>query len=138
MRWWISISTKNYTISSSVIIKTPRTCNIKCYSKCTIHTVFFFAMFSYNSFSRQAILKFKIISRIAWPGMETINNKHLHFCSSNCFTLLVSLSIFIPILYAERFMLCKKALYNGLSLELYTSFDFQLRTQSVPCFLLQL
>ena len=29
-------------------------------------------------------------------------------------------------------MLCKKALYNDLSLELYTLFDFQLRTYSVP------
>ena len=29
-------------------------------------------------------------------------------------------------------MLCKKAVYNGLSLELYTGFDFQLRTESVP------
>ena len=28
-------------------------------------------------------------------------------------------------------MLCKKAVYNGLSLELNTPFDFQLRTESV-------
>ena len=28
-------------------------------------------------------------------------------------------------------MLCEKEVYNGLSLELYTPFDFQLRTQSV-------
>ena len=33
------------------------------------------------------------------------------------------------------FMLFKKAVYNGLSLELYTPFEFQLRTQLVPiCF----
>ena len=29
-------------------------------------------------------------------------------------------------------MLCKKAVYNGLSLELNAPFDFQLRTESVP------
>ena len=29
-------------------------------------------------------------------------------------------------------MLCKKTVYNGLSLELYTIFDLQLRTKSVP------
>ena len=28
-------------------------------------------------------------------------------------------------------MLCKKAVYNGLSLEVYTPFDFQLRIKSV-------
>ena len=33
-------------------------------------------------------------------------------------------------------MLCKKAVYNGLSLELYTPFDFQLRTYPVPLFFL--
>ena len=33
------------------------------------------------------------------------------------------------------FMLFKKAVYNGLSLELYTPFEFQLRTELVPiCF----
>ena len=32
-------------------------------------------------------------------------------------------------------MLCKKAVYNGLSLEVYALFDFQLRTQSVLLFL---
>ena len=29
-------------------------------------------------------------------------------------------------------MLCKKAVHNGFSLELYTPFDFQLTTSSVP------
>ena len=38
-----------------------------------------------------------------------------------------SLSSFIPILYQESFMLCKKAVYNGLSLEVYNPFHFQLR-----------
>ena len=28
-------------------------------------------------------------------------------------------------------MLCKKAVYDGLSLELFTPFEFQLRTQSI-------
>ena len=33
------------------------------------------------------------------------------------------------------FILFKKAVYNGLSLELHTPFEFQLRTQLVPiCF----
>ena len=31
-------------------------------------------------------------------------------------------------------MLCKKALYDGLSLELYTPFDFQPINQSLPFF----
>ena len=39
-----------------------------------------------------------------------------------------SLSNFITILYPESFMLCKKEVHNCLSLELYTPFDFQLRT----------
>ena len=39
-----------------------------------------------------------------------------------------SLSNFIPILYSESFMLYKKEVYNGLSLELNTPLDFQLRT----------
>ena len=43
-----------------------------------------------------------------------------------------SLSNFIPILYLEIFMLCAKAVCNGLRLESKTPFDFQLRTQSVP------
>ena len=47
------------------------------------------------------------------------------------FTAKRSLSNFIPVLYLESFMLFKKAGYNGLSLELYTPFDFQLRTLSV-------
>ena len=59
--------------------------------------------------------------------------KHLQFWSSNCFFLTAKgpLSNFIPILYSERFILCKKVVYNDLSLELNTSFDFQLRTLSV-------
>ena len=48
---------------------------------------------------------------------------HLEFQSRNCFV--------IPILYAESFMLCKKAVYNVLSLKVYTPFDFHVRTQSV-------
>ena len=39
-----------------------------------------------------------------------------------------SLSNFIPILYSESVMLFKKAVYNNLSLELNTQFDFHLRT----------
>ena len=35
-------------------------------------------------------------------------------------------------------MLCKKAVYNGLSLELNTLFDFQLRAESVLLFFLTL
>ena len=44
----------------------------------------------------------------------------------------VSLSNFIPFLYLESFMLCKKIVFKGLGLELNTHFDFQLRTESVP------
>ena len=39
-----------------------------------------------------------------------------------------SLSKFIPILNPENFMLFKKAAYNALSLQINTSFDFQLGT----------
>ena len=62
--------------------------------------------------------------------------KHLQFWSSNCFAVQrsllkdlyqISFSAPIFILYPEGFMLCKKAVYNGLSLELYTPFDFKLR-----------
>ena len=45
-----------------------------------------------------------------------------------CSTAKGSLSKFIPILYPESFMLCKEAVYYGLSLEVYTPFDIQLRT----------
>ena len=31
-------------------------------------------------------------------------------------------------------MLCKKAVYNSLTLQVYTPFDFQLRIKSVPFF----
>ena len=43
-----------------------------------------------------------------------------------------SLSNFIPILYSASVMLFKKAVYNDLSLELNTQFDFHLRTWLVP------
>ena len=39
-----------------------------------------------------------------------------------------SLSNFIPILYWKMFMLCTKAVYKDLSLELNIPFAFQLRT----------
>ena len=32
--------------------------------------------------------------------------------------------------------LCSRAVYNGLSLELYTPFDFQPREKSLPCLFL--
>ena len=38
-----------------------------------------------------------------------------------------SLSNFISILYPESFILCKKAVYNGLSLELYNPFNSHIR-----------
>ena len=47
------------------------------------------------------------------------------------FTAKKSLSNFIPILYSESFVLFNKVVYNGLSLELYTPFDFQLKPKSV-------
>ena len=42
-----------------------------------------------------------------------------------CFPTKTLLSNCIPTLYPESFTLCKKAVYNGASLELYTHFDFQ-------------
>ena len=53
----------------------------------------------------------------------TILVKYL-FCS----TAKGYLSNFISILYSESFMLCRKGVYNGLSLEFNTPFDFKLRT----------
>ena len=49
----------------------------------------------------------------------------------SCSTAKVSLSNYSPIIYPESFPLCKKAVYNGLSLELYTLFDFQIRRYSI-------
>ena len=49
-----------------------------------------------------------------------------------CSTAKVSLSNFIPILYPERFMLCKEVVYNGLRLEVYIPFFIYIRTQSAP------
>ena len=52
-----------------------------------------------------------------------------------CSTAKESLSNFIPTLYPKSFIQCKEAVYNDLGLELYTPFDSQLRTYSVPsCF----
>ena len=41
-----------------------------------------------------------------------------------------SLFHFVPILYSESFTLFKEAVYNGLSLELNTPSNFQLRTST--------
>ena len=49
-----------------------------------------------------------------------------------CSTGKGSLSNVFPILYSEGFTLFKKAAYHGLSSELNTPFDLQLRTWSVP------
>ena len=43
-----------------------------------------------------------------------------------------SLTNFIHTLYPKSFILCKKAVYNSLSLKVYSPYDFQLRTQKVP------
>ena len=43
-----------------------------------------------------------------------------------------SLTSFIHTLYPKSFILCKKAVYNSLSLKVYSPYDFQLRTQKVP------
>ena len=58
--------------------------------------------------------------------------EHLEFWF--CFTAKGSFPAFIPILYPESFMLCKNAVYNDLSSDVYTLCGFQLRTQSVPLF----
>ena len=49
-----------------------------------------------------------------------------------CSTAKASPSNFFPILYPESFLLYKKAVHNGLSLEAYKPFDLQVRTYSVP------
>ena len=41
-----------------------------------------------------------------------------------CSTAEGSLSNVIPVLYPESFVLCKKAVYNDLHLELYPPFNF--------------
>ena len=43
-----------------------------------------------------------------------------------------SLTNFIQTLYPKGFLLCKKAVYNSLSLNLYSPYDFELKTQKVP------
>ena len=43
-----------------------------------------------------------------------------------------SLTNFIHTLYPKSFILCKKAVYNSLSLKVYSPYHFQLRTQKVP------
>ena len=47
-----------------------------------------------------------------------------------CSIAKVSLLHFVPILYSESFTLFKEAVYNGLSLELNTPSNFQLRTST--------
>ena len=41
-----------------------------------------------------------------------------------CYKAKGYLSNFIPNLHSDSFVLCEKAVYNGLSLELDTPFDF--------------
>ena len=55
IRWWLVINTKNYNISSKVIIKAPRNCSNKCYSIATLHTYTFIIIFYYISSTKQAI-----------------------------------------------------------------------------------
>ena len=43
-----------------------------------------------------------------------------------------SLTNFIQTLYPKGFLLCKKAVYNSLSLNVYSPYDFELKTQKVP------
>ena len=43
-----------------------------------------------------------------------------------------SLTNFIHTLYPKGFLLCKKAVYNSLSLKVYGPYDFELKTQKVP------
>ena len=67
---------------------------------------------------------------MSWPSIQIIDNVSTFKISlklSLCSTAKRSLSNFIPNLYSECFMLCKKAVYNGLSLKLNIPFDFQLR-----------
>lgn len=61
-------------------------------------------------------------------------SKHLQFWSHNCFcsTTRTLLSNFIIILYPESFIRCNRAVYNGVSLEVYTPSDFNPTTKTVP------
>ena len=56
--------------------------------------------------------------------MENVSIYNNFFCSP----AKGSLSNYIPCLYQESFVLIKKALCNGVSLEVYAHFNFQLRT----------
>ena len=51
-----------------------------------------------------------------------------HLFRSRTKTLLLN---FIPILYPKRIMFYKRGVYNEISLEVYTTFDFQPITCSV-------
>ena len=58
--------------------------------------------------------------------LQRFTNAKVYKCLF-CYTAKGSLSNFISILYVESLMLCKKAVYNDLSLELNINFDFHLR-----------
>ena len=75
----------------------------------------------------------KRISRILANHLNHRQYKHLQLWWHNCFFFFSNktlLSNCILILYPEIFMLCKKTVYNGVSLEVYTHFDFQLIASS--------
>ena len=71
------------------------------------------------------IMAFVVSVPISIP-MPSVSNANVYKCLF-CYTAKGPLSNFIPILYVESLMLCKKAVYNGLSLELNINFDFDLR-----------
>ena len=103
----------NYTIS--IIIKTSRP---------ALSNVILYLLFSYFSISLFCTI-------IVVPDLNLLAGfflaqyikhsqcKRLQFWSTNCFFFTANGSPlnFIPVLYPESFMLCKKAVYDGLSLE---------------------
>ena len=63
--------------------------------------------------------------------VNNLNNRqftYLQFRSSNCFVLQSKDLYQILFPFYIQNVLCKKAAFNDLSLELYTHFDFKLRT----------
>ena len=93
MRWWTIINVKNYNISSTAIIKTPKTCTIKCYSVATTNILFLSAISYYTR-----CFKFEIISRISWSSIWIIDNVNIYNFSC-VIVLFYSQRIFIKFYY---------------------------------------
>ena len=75
------------------------------------------------------LLNLKLLVGFFDQALNHRQSKHFQFWLRNCFVIQLKdpYQILFP-LYTESFMLCKKAAHNGLSLEVYTPFDSQLKT----------